>query len=403
MASVPIPREGREYRGREWKSRRGFFAMLIYSYNIWMVLASVAISMMAAFTGLSLTRGLSLVSEGVRHLRIAMAAIALGGGIWSMHFVAMLAMRFDVAVYYAVLPTVASILIAILLAGLALVLMHFGRRTRRKTILAGVILGAGIVTMHYVGLLGIEGCEPLFRPAGFIVAGILATGMGIAAMRVAYGRRTERDILLATLIFGASVVIVHFSAMFWTDFVAALDGALSGPGMDNAQLAIIVLLSAFVISGAFLLSGASFLSVKQQAGPEPVRPPSSVTGSLPADPPAPTVPATGDLRLPFERDGMIHFIPVSGVAALRAEGHYTIAYSAEGRVFCPWSISEAERRLLGTRFFRVHRSYLVNTEHVTAVVRRKDGGICRFDGSKGLEQLPVSRSRIPALLELLGL
>lgn len=374
--------------------------MLIYTYNLWMVLASVAISLMAAFTGLAMTNGLSRVGEGVRHLRIAMAAIALGGGIWSMHFVAMLAMRFDVAVYYAVLPTIASILIAILLAGLALLLVHFGRRTPRKSALAGAILGTGIVVMHYVGLSAIEGCLPVYRPAGFAVAAVLAMGMGVAAMHVAYSHRTERNILLATLIFGASVVIVHFAAMSWTDFAGVPTGADVSPRLGNADLAIIVLLSGFVISGAFLLSGASFLSVGRQV-PVAAAPPAPAETAPPVPPPAPQVPPT-EIRLPFERDGTIHFLPVSKVAAIRAEGHYTIAYTTEGRVFCSWSISEAERRLRDTRFYRVHRSYLVNTDCVGMFERRKDGGICRFEGIS-LDKVPVSRSRIPVLLDMLGL
>ncbi|HDR29961.1 MAG TPA: hypothetical protein ENN83_15685 [Rhodovulum sp.] len=121
------------------------------------------------------------MSEGVRHLRIAMAAVALGGGIWTMHFVAMLAMRFEVAVHYRALPTVASELIAILLAGLALILMHFGPRMG----LAGAVLGLGIVVMHDTGLSAIEGCAPVCRPLGFAVAG----GLGVLAIRVAYGQR----------------------------------------------------------------------------------------------------------------------------------------------------------------------------------------------------------------------
>ncbi|MGL6210702.1 MAG: MHYT domain-containing protein, partial [Paracoccaceae bacterium] len=95
---------------------QGSNAMIVFTYNLWLVALSVAISMMSAFTGLSLTRGLSGQSVGQRQVRIIMAAIALGGGIWSMHFVAMLAMRFGVPVFYEVIETVASALMAMLLA-----------------------------------------------------------------------------------------------------------------------------------------------------------------------------------------------------------------------------------------------------------------------------------------------
>ncbi|RSK35920.1 carbon monoxide dehydrogenase [Rhodovulum iodosum] len=369
--------------------------MLIYVYDYRLILASIVISMMAAFTGLALTRGLSGVSDGVRHLRIAMAAIALGGGIWTMHFVAMLAMRFDVAVYYRALPTVASVLIAILLAGLALILMHFGPRTRLRMALAGLVLGLGIVIMHYTGLAGIEGCRAVYHPAGFAAAGGLAVLMGMLAIRTAYGRRSAANILGATAIFGLSVAIVHFTAMYWTDFMAAAGAPGPSPALGNAQLALVVMLAAFVISGAFLLSGASFLSAPQPAG----APALTEAPHAPLPPPAPET----EPRLPYEREGVTYFLPAGQVAAIRAEGHYTIAYTPEGRVFCPWSISEAERRLGEAGFFRTHRSYLVNTAQVSAFERRKDNGLCLFDGHAHLDKVPVSRARVAALRDRLGL
>ncbi|SIO41346.1 MHYT domain-containing protein, NO-binding membrane sensor [Rhodovulum sp. ES.010] len=367
--------------------------MLVYVYDYRLIAASVVISMMAAFTGLALTRGLSAVSEGVRHLRIAMAAIALGGGIWTMHFVAMLAMRFEVAVYYEALPTVASVLIAILLAGLALILMHFGRRTGPRMALSGAVLGLGIVIMHYTGLSAIEGCRPVYGLAGVAVAGGLAVLLGGLAIRVAYGRRTSANILAATAIFGLSVAIVHFTAMYWTGFARTAGDVLAGPAIDNAHLALLVLVTAFVISGAFLMSGASFLSASPFPAEAPAEPP----------PAPPNEPATAGPRLPYEREGVTYFLPPGAVSAIRAEGHYTIAYTDEGRVFCPWSISEAERRLCASGFFRVHRSYLVNTGRVAAFERRKDSGLCRFEGLADLDRVPVSRARVPALRERLGL
>ncbi|MGB8624455.1 MAG: MHYT domain-containing protein [Paracoccaceae bacterium] len=373
--------------------------MLIYSYDIRLVLASIAISMMAAFTGLALTRGISGLPEGLRQLRIAMAAIALGGGIWSMHFVAILAMRFPVAVYYDALTTLASALIAILLAGLALLLMHFGHRGPRKVMAAGAILGAGIVAMHYVGLSGIEGCLPIYDPMGFVVAGALAPVMGIAAIRVAYGQRTGRNTVMATLILGSSVVVVHFSAMYWTDFAATADQALFGHVMGNSTIALAVLISTFVISGAFLLSGASFLSAAPAAAKQEPAQDGAQNEEVPTAPAAP-----GGVRVPYEREGSTFFLPAKAVAAIRAEGHYTIAYTAEGRVFCSWSISEAQKRLAPeTGFLRVHRSYLVNTAHVTGFERRKDSGQCLFETAGQLERVPVSRARIAELRAALGL
>lgn len=407
--------------------------MILYTYDPWLVLASIAVSMMAAFTGLTLTQGLSRLRAGQRQARIVMAAIALGGGIWSMHFVAMLAMRFPVPVYYDILPTTASALIAILLAGIALLLMHYGPRTRPRMGLAGAILGTGIVIMHYVGLNAIEGCEPIYAPIGFVVVGLLAAGMGAAAIGIAYGRRTRRNTLLATLVFGASVVVVHFSAMNWTEFVEVSRTAFDAPALANAQIALIVLFSGFVISGAFLLTAASLLDSPAEAAPgtagpvfaatpaaslreardeaqaspqEPMMPaqePPRVEKPRSASPaPASAAETAPPVRVPYEKDGSTYFVPSNEIFALRAEGHYSIVYIASGRVFCPWSISEAEKRLPG-QFLRVHRSYLVNVARVAGFQRRKDNGFCLLDGSPSLDRVPVARGRIPELRAALGL
>jgi len=388
--------------------------MILYTYDPWLVLASIAISMMAAFTGLTLTQGLSRLTKGQRQARIVMAAIALGGGIWSMHFIAMLSMRFPVQVHYDILPTTASALIAILLAGIALLLMHFGPRTRSRMGLAGAILGTGIVTMHYVGINAIEGCRPVYEPAGFVIVGLIAAGMGAAAIGIAYGRRTRRNTLLATLVFGASVVVVHFSAMNWTDFMEVSRTAFDAPALANAQIALIVLFAGFVISGAFLLTAASLLdgpaeavAAVETAPPAPPAP--AFEEGMPAQPriekpqdPAPAAEAAASIRVPYEKDGATFFVPAGEVFALRAEGHYSIVYIASGRVFCPWSISEAEKRL-PAQFLRVHRSYLVNAARVAGFQRRKDNGYCLLDGSPSLDRVPVARSRIPELRSALGL
>ena len=366
--------------------------MLVYSHDPWLVAASVVLSMMASFTGLFLTRGLSGLSEGQRHLRITMAAIALGGGIWAMHFVATLAMRFPVPVYYDLIQTTGSAALAILLAGLALVLMHFGRRTRMRRVLAGLILGLGIVSMHYVGLNAMDGCRPVYDPIGFPVAGALAALMGVASMTLAYGRRSTGNLLAATLVFGASVVVVHFSAMHFTGFAQGLRPAPNMPVIENPHVAMIVLLAGFLLSAAFLLTGASVLTRLAVAGP------GDPTGPEPAPIAAPPLPR----RIPVEREGAIRFLRPDQVAALKAEGHYTHAYAAGGRFLCQWSITEAEAAL-GTHFLRTHRSWLVNLSLVSGFERRKDTGFCLIAPDHGLDRAPVARGRLDAVRNALDL
>ena len=93
--------------------------MLEHGHNYYLLLAALAVALMSGFTGLSLTQGASAMGIARRKLVGSMSAIALGGGIWSMHFVAMLAMTLPVPFHYNALVTMVSALVAILITGTA--------------------------------------------------------------------------------------------------------------------------------------------------------------------------------------------------------------------------------------------------------------------------------------------
>lgn len=395
--------------------------MLTPSYDHALVLASIAVSIMASYTGLTLTRGISVLPDSQRKFMIVMASLALGGGIWSMHFVAMLAMRMPLPINYDALYTLGSALIAILMAGVAFLILHYSGRSWAHIAVAGVILGNGIVAMHYVGMSGMRGCLPIFSPAGVALAIAGATVMGIAALGISYRQRSTVRIFAGAVSFGLSVVLVHFVAMGWTSFEEAASALAATPLLDNGTLAILVMLSAFVICGTFLLTSANFIFAKQPAtvaatavgvvrvAEAPARAQVQTdTQAAEVDDEAPVperlpIAATIVERLPYERDKRTHFIEADQVAAIRAEGHYSILYTRDDKLFCPLSISTVEKRLRRGGFVRTHRSYLVNKNRVAAFERQKDNGICLFEGVQSLKAAPVSRGYIPQVRSALGI
>lgn len=389
--------------------------MLTPSYDHALVLASIAVSIMASYTGLTLTRGISVLPDTQRKFMIVMASLALGGGIWSMHFVAMLAMHLPLPINYDALYTLGSALIAILMAGVAFLILHYSGRSWTHIAVAGVILGNGIVAMHYVGMSGMRGCLPIFSPAGVALAVVGATAMGIVALGISYRRRSTVRIFAGAVSFGLSVVLVHFVAMGWTSFEEAASALAATPLLDNGTLAILVMLSAFVICGTFLLTSANFIFAKQPAvpaGPAARATAASAAAAAPApeeaaaDIPLPArlpIAATIIERLPYEREKRTHFIEADQVAAIRAEGHYSILYTRDDKLFCPLSISTVEKRLRRGAFVRTHRSYLVNKNRVAAFERQKDNGVCLFEGVQSLKAAPVSRGYIPQVRSALGI
>ncbi len=374
--------------------------MLDYTHDWRLVIASLAIALMAGFTGLSLTRGASRLPTQRRKTVVSMASVALGGGIWSMHFVAMLGLQMPLLFYYDALTTLISALVAILVAGVALLILHFRPRTVGSISLAGAIIGLGIPLMHYTGMSGIELCRPVYTPTGVAGAVLASIVLSMVAMRIAYGDRGRRNIILGTVCFGLAVVCVHYLAMAGTAFVPTGEVAPIGTQISNEALAIIVTLSAFLISSAFLLTGVTF--APDAAAPDVAAdPPLPAAEPQAAAVPAPTRPAPGSVRIPHEREGRTFFVDPSSIAAVRAEGHYTVLHRDAETMFCPWSISEAEEKLAPLGFIRVHRSYLLNPARVTRFERNKDSGFCVIGDEKGL-RVPVSRTRLAELREVLG-
>lgn len=372
---------------------------LDYGHNPWLVAISFIVALVAGGTGLSLTKDLSKKSVTQRKVAVAFAGITLGGGIWSMHFVAMLGLQMPILFYYDAAITLVSALIAILIVVLALMLLHFTERTRATIVAAGALVGAGILAMHYVGMAGMQLCRPVYTVPGLAGASALAIALCIVAFNVAYTTRSNRNIVIGSVCFALAVTAVHFLAMAGTNFVALASAREIGPPVSKEAMAIGVILSSFVIFGAFLWVGSTFLVPAGPLAGGGAPPGVAPAGALPAGAAlavgapvagAPPVPRVG---IPCERDGGKVRVPSCDVAFIRADGHYTQVYTLEGRYFCVWPITEARKRLLPEGIITVHRSYLVNPANVARFERGKDKGRCSF-GDSGLPDVPVSRSHL---------
>jgi NO-binding membrane sensor protein with MHYT domain len=358
--------------------------MIEYGHNGFLVFLSLLVALVAGFTGLSLTKDLSSKSFSQRKIAVALASFALGGGIWSMHFVAMLGLQMPILFYYDAAITLVSALIAVLLVAVALGLLHFTNRTPVTIIAAGGITGIGILAMHYVGMAGLQLCRAVYTAPGLLIAFVAAMFMCIMAFRVAYTNRNDKNIVIGTVGFGGAVFSVHFFAMWGTNFFSVDQITEFGPSISNEIMAIGVILTSFVILGAFLWVSATFLT------------PPSVTEDEDSD-----APRTERIALPCESDGKRVFVLAQDVSFLRADGHYTQVYTDAGRLFCAWPITQAAKRLLPTGFIKVHRSYLVNPSKIARFERGKDKGSILF-AQDLLPPVPVSRSKVKDVQEMMA-
>ncbi len=362
--------------------------ILPFTHSAFLIVMSCVVALAAGFTGLSLTRELSTRPVFQKKVSIALAAIALGGGIWAMHFVAMLGLQLPILFFYDAAITLISALMAILIVGAALILLHFAERRALTLIAAGTVIGIGVLVMHYVGMAGLELCRAVYTLQGIVASSIVAIGLCILAVWIAYDQRTNRNIFLGTLCFAIAVCSVHFLAMANTRFEEMPGVSEFGPVMSNEALALGVIFFSFVIFGACLWVSVTYLVVT------PARP----ADARPAPEPAAVAPA---LQIPCEREGNKVFVAPKDVVFVRADGHYTQVYTRTERLFCVWPVTQAMKRLLPAGFLQTHRSYLVNPEHVARFERTKDKGRCLFDGDD-LPPAPVSRSKLKGIQDALA-
>lgn len=427
------------------------------------MIVAITVSVVAAFTGLALTRRIGALPDWTRKTLVAMSAVVIGGGIWTMHFLAMLANKFSVPVGYDVVTTLISGLVSILMVGMALLVLHFSTRTPNVLSVAGFIFAAGIISMHYIGMSAMRGAVPEYTLFSIFLSAIAAPVFCTYAIHVAYGKRSKETIVSGGLLLGLSVVVVHYTAMAGIQYTASRghdDGTIA---MHNSSLAIVLVFAVFLICAAFLLVSATFLTTPERSDEhsvpisvDPVYSARSLTESAentlsdnsspadhsghvdnktaaasriapefskPAQPTSNTQNANNsdttdhkkrnsntdnqdtelELRIPYEHNRKISFIDHRTIGAIRADGRYTHLYTQQRVYFCPWSITEAEKKLSGTPFYRSHRSYLVNITKMTSYEKRKDSAICLFEGYDQLTKVPVSRTRVAGLLQRLGL
>jgi len=393
--------------------------MLEITYVPYLVVASVAVAAMGSFTCLRLTSGLAVLDVQQRKVRITQAAFALGGGIWSMHFIGMLSIGIALPIFYDPLKTLGSALIAILMTGSALMSLHFGTRTRQRIILAGVITGLGIVSMHYLGMSAISGnCIVSFDSGGVLLAIAIAMLTCILAMELAYQKRSLLATICGSTVLGLSISAIHYSAMLFTTFSVTKSADITAsPVISSNNLALFVAVSAFLTCGWFLLTAVP--TKKQVLTSETT--PSAKTEvpdakndvaqrmrnasssfskafekDLPAKSPSPGLPP----RIPYERDKTLRFLSADTIVFVQADGHYSRVGNGENEYFCPWSISRLEQNLGAENFIRTHRSYLVNKNHINGFRRHGDKAVCIVGGEK---EIPVSRGRVAEIQEMLGI
>ncbi|MEQ1523894.1 MAG: MHYT domain-containing protein [Aestuariivirga sp.] len=361
-------------------------------HDPWFVALSVVMAIFGGYVGLGLA-GQARTANGLyRRGLLAGAAWSLGLGIWTMHFVGMLAAQLPAGTLFSILLTLLSFLLCVLVVGIAAFVVSRGASNRMWAALAAVVMGSGIVSMHYIGMHAITGPYMLHHDVRYIVAAAaIAVTSSYGALRIFESELKHRTLALSALIFGLAVSGMHYTAMMGTMIVpSATMAGVFGPAVSSDILMIVVALLAFVISGVFLL----YLVPERTRVTENI----IILTSEPRGPPAPQQRAA---LVPIESEGATNFMPADEICAIQATTHYTLIYDGRREHFSPWSITEAEERLDKSDFMRVHRSHLIAIDKVRALRKSGDGAVVEVGSLPRI--VPVSRNHYAELKSRLGL
>ena len=143
------------------------------AHEAWIVALSILVAIQGCYVALGLTLRVSSAVGNARRLTLAAAALTFAVSIWSKHFVGMLAVRLPFEIDYLVLPALLSFLASVFVAGAAVFVASHARQSRWAVPGAALIMGAGIATMHYIGMLALHGSAMLHHDPWLVAASFL--------------------------------------------------------------------------------------------------------------------------------------------------------------------------------------------------------------------------------------
>jgi PAS domain S-box-containing protein len=215
-----------------------------------LVVLSILVACFASYTALDLGGRVRAAFGLARKAWLFTAAIAMGGGIWAMHFIAMLAFVMPVPMAFDVGLTLLSLFVAVVVTGAGLYLISTHEVTPRLLALSGLFMGLGIVAMHYTGMTAMRVPADLSYDRLFVALSVLvAVGASTAALWLAFRTAALLQRLAAAVVMGLAIAGMHYTAMHAAIFTphAPLDQAQGHSSMGHTNLALAVAGITFLI------------------------------------------------------------------------------------------------------------------------------------------------------------
>ena len=203
--------------------------LLAGSYNHYLVALSIFIAMFASYAALDLASRVNSARGRIRAMWLWGGALAMGMGIWSMHYIGMLAFQLPVPVEYDWPTVLLSLLAAVLASVTALFVVSRTKMNLWQASVGSLCMGSGIATMHYIGMEAMRlraMCR--YSPAMVTLSVAIAIVVSFAALWIAF--RFREDVhgadwqkITGALAMGAAIPMMHYTGMFAASFISTTD------------------------------------------------------------------------------------------------------------------------------------------------------------------------------------
>ena len=224
-----------------------------FSYDPGLVALSIAAAILGSFTGLVMMSGIHRVRGPEAALRFALGGMGIGGGVWSMHFIAMLAVVLPAKLTYSVPETLISAGLAVLFTIVALWVVASQKFGPLSLPLSALFLGSGIGTMHYLGMHAIRGCSLQYSVLSVGVAILIAIQASGVALWFTFRMRGVLDTFLGSIALGLAIASMHYTAMEGTRFLQAGGPLPFANVFKEAALAVAVAITLYTICSVCLI------------------------------------------------------------------------------------------------------------------------------------------------------
>lgn len=227
-------------------------SVLLGSYNGWIVSLSFVIALFTSYQALGLSKKVTSTSGNINWGWLLVSGMVMGCGIWTMHFVGMIAFHLPIKVEYNFFKSSISV-IASILASLLAFYVTSTKVSHVKLILSSLLMASGIVTMHYVGMSSMKTdiMTITYNPILWLISALIAVIASYVALRLFVEmKRSYNNILIksvSAIMMAIAVTGMHYVGMEASSFWCIDPKFIASTSFENAPTYLLIIVSVVIV------------------------------------------------------------------------------------------------------------------------------------------------------------